>query len=208
MTGPDRIRLGFIGLGAMARWHLRSVLEQPDTHVVAVCEPSLAAYAAAHEEFGRHGLTPPPNDPSWQQFVATWSGKLDAVWIVTPHVLHFEQAKACLEAGIDVLLEKPMVMTTEEALALIEARNRTGRELVVTFQGSHSPGLQEARRRLRAVRLYRAADCYLQDGDYGFGRMQPLTYVACVAAVNAPDGTKVQGSWVEEWVPISPSRPR
>ena len=41
--------------------------------------------------------------------------RLDAVMIVTPHALHFAQATACLEAGLDVLLEKPMVMDAAEA---------------------------------------------------------------------------------------------
>jgi len=59
-------------------------------------------------------------------------------------VLHFAQATACLEAGLDVLLEKPMVMTADEARALIETRDRSGRLLVVAFQGSLSPQVREA----------------------------------------------------------------
>ena len=54
---------------------------------------------------------------------------------MTPHALHFEQASACLEAGLDVLLEKPMVMNAEEATALISTRDRTGRLLVVVVPG-------------------------------------------------------------------------
>lgn len=53
------------------------------------------------------------------------------------------------------------------------------------------------------VRLYRAADCYLQDSDFGFGRLRPASSVACVAPTTAPDGSRVPGSWVEEWSPIS-----
>lgn len=53
------------------------------------------------------------------------------------------------------------------------------------------------------IRLYRAADCYLQDSDFGFGRMQPGFSVACVAAATTPNGGFVPGSWVEEWAPIS-----
>ena len=47
--------------------------------------------------------------------------------IITPHVFHAAQATACLEAGVDVLLEKPMVMNAAEAEALIATRDRTGR---------------------------------------------------------------------------------
>ena len=45
------------------------------------------------------------------RFVATYADRLDAAFIITPHAFHFAQATACLEAGLDVLLEKPMVMT-------------------------------------------------------------------------------------------------
>jgi predicted dehydrogenase len=65
-------------------------------------------------------------------------------------VLHHDQAKACLEAGVDVLLEKPMVMNASEAESLIETRNRTGRLLVVSFNGSLSPQIRTAVRMLRS----------------------------------------------------------
>ncbi|HEX5149087.1 MAG TPA: Gfo/Idh/MocA family oxidoreductase [Candidatus Limnocylindrales bacterium] len=149
----QRTRVGFIGMGVMARVHLGDVVRRDDTEVVAVCEPSPAAYAAAAELFDQHGLPVPPNEPDWPRFVATYADQLDAVFIITPHVLHFAQATACLEAGLDVLLEKPMVMTAEEAAALIETRDRTGRLLVVAFQGSLSPQVREASRLLRSGEL-------------------------------------------------------
>jgi predicted dehydrogenase len=137
----------------MARVHLGDMLRREDTDVAALCEPSPAAYAAAAELFDRHGLPVPPNEPDWEQFVRAYGAELDAVFIITPHVLHFAQAKACLEAGLDVLLEKPMVMTADEATALIDTRDQTGRLLVVAFQGSLSPQIREASRRLRSGEL-------------------------------------------------------
>ena len=151
--GAARTRVGFIGVGVMARHHLEEIFEGGETDVVAVCEPAPAAYAAAAQLFDQHGLAPPPNEPDWTRFVATYQGQLDAVFIITPHVLHFAQATACLEAGFDVLLEKPMVMTADEARALIETRDRTGRLLVVAFQGSLSPQVREAARMLRSGEL-------------------------------------------------------
>lgn len=137
----------------MARYHLADILERTDTDVLAVCEPSATAFAAAAEQFRRQGLPVPPNEPDWTRFVATHADRLDAVFIVTPHVLHFAQATACLEAGLDVLLEKPMVMTAAEASALIGTRDRTGRLLVVAFQGSLSSQIREASRLLRSGSL-------------------------------------------------------
>ena len=62
---------------------------------------------------------------------------------------------ACLEVGLDVLLEKPMVMNGPEAESLIAAQERTGRLLVVAFPGSLSPQIRTAVRMLRSGELGR-----------------------------------------------------
>jgi predicted dehydrogenase len=130
----------------MARGHLRTMLPREDTIVVAVCEPAPAAFEIAATEFSRLGLPAPPNEPDWTRFVERFAPTLDAVFIVTPHVFHAGQAIACLEAGVDVILEKPMVMDATEAEALIATRERTGRLLVVAFPGSLSPQVRAAAR--------------------------------------------------------------
>ncbi|HEY7970420.1 MAG TPA: Gfo/Idh/MocA family oxidoreductase [Candidatus Limnocylindrales bacterium] len=153
MTEPVRTRVGFIGGGVMARVHMSEMLPRGDTTIAAICEPSAQAYAQVAELFDQHGLPAPPNEPDWRRFVETHAAGLDAVIIITPHAFHFEQATVCLKAGLDVLLEKPMVMTADEATALIETRDRTGRLLVVAFQGSLSPQVREASRLLRSGEL-------------------------------------------------------
>jgi predicted dehydrogenase len=153
VTEPGRTRVGFIGGGVMARVHMNEMLPRDDTTIAAICEPSEQAYARVAELFDQHGRPAPPNEPDWRQFVETNAGALDAVIIITPHAFHFEQATTCLEAGLDVLLEKPMVMTADEATALIETRDRTGGLLVVAFQGSLSAQVREASRLLRSGEL-------------------------------------------------------
>jgi predicted dehydrogenase len=130
----------------MSRHHLTTMLDREDTQVVAVCEPSAVAYDLAALLFTARGLDAPPNEPDWRRFVETYAGVLDAVLIVTPHVLHHDQASTCLAAGLDVLLEKPMVMDAAEAESLIATRDRTGRLLVVAFPGSLSPQVRTAAR--------------------------------------------------------------
>ncbi len=140
MTKPTATRMALIGCGSMARHHVRNMLaHSKTTDLVVVCEPSPAAYAAMAKVFEEKGHKPPPNVTNLEKLLRSYADQLDAVFIITPHVFHHNQAKACMEAGLDVLLEKPMVMNAGEALSLIETRDRTGRVLVVAFQSSLSP---------------------------------------------------------------------
>jgi predicted dehydrogenase len=151
-TAP--VRTALIGCGRMALGHLRALLAQRDTTQVSViCEPSPAAYQQACELFAAHGLTPPPNEPDLERLLTTYGSDLDAALIITPHAYHFSQARSCLEAGLDVLLEKPMVISAQEAERLIEVRDRTGRLLVVAFPGSLSPQIRHAAQLLHAGEL-------------------------------------------------------
>ena len=149
-----RVRMAFVGCGGMARSHARRMLQQQDTtEIHMVCEPSGQAYEAFCELFDEAGLPPPPNQPELEKLVL--ERELDAAFIITPHVLHSPQASACLEAGLDVLLEKPMVMNAEEALALIDVQQRSGRLLSVAFNGSLSPQVRTGAKILRAGTLGR-----------------------------------------------------
>lgn len=149
-----RVRMAFVGCGGMARSHTRRILNQQDTtEITIVCEPSANSYEALCELFEEAGKPPPPNEPDLEKLLQ--NTELDAAFIITPHVLHFSQAKACLEAGLDVLLEKPMVMNAEEALALIDVRDRSGQLLSVSFNGSMSPQVRTGVKILRSGRLGR-----------------------------------------------------
>jgi predicted dehydrogenase len=142
---PKKTRMVMVGAGGMARNHIRKLIQQTDsTKIVAVCEPSVIAYRATSQLFKEAGLRPPPNKPDLEKLLSDLEGGVDAAFIVTPHALHHAQASMCLEAGLDVLLEKPMVMNAEEARALIRTRDRTGRLLTVAFQSSLSPHLNKA----------------------------------------------------------------
>ncbi len=139
----------------MGRAHLREIVGREDTVVAAICEPGADAYELAAAQVEAAGAPRPPNEPDWQRFIGVTARELelDAVMIVTPHALHFAQAGAALEAGLDVLLEKPMVMNATEAVELIRTRDRTGRLLVVGFQGSLSPHVRAAAAMLRSGEL-------------------------------------------------------
>ena len=115
------IRTAVIGVGYLGRFHAQKYASLPNSQLVAIADPSTAARAAvaaelkvaAHEDY-RDLL-----------------GKVDAVSIVTPTPSHFEVAKAFLEAGASVLVEKPMTVTIAEGEGLIEIASRLKRILQV-----------------------------------------------------------------------------
>lgn len=141
-----------IGCGGMARHHIRQMLkQQKTTQITVLCEPSPEQLKRTAEVFADAGVPMPPNEPDLAKALREYA--LDAAFIITPHVYHHDQTKACLEAGLDVLLEKPMVMNADEARSLISVMQTTGKLLVVAFPGSLSPQIRTAVQKLRSGEL-------------------------------------------------------
>jgi predicted dehydrogenase len=135
-----------VGTGGMARWHIRTMLEmRRGTTLVGFVEPSESARDSTREIFAEFNLPCPAFFDTIRALVKA-QGSPNTAFICTPHKYHLENARDCLNAGIDVLLEKPMVMNVLEAKQLIRIRNKTGRLLMVAFPGSLSPAIWEAKK--------------------------------------------------------------
>lgn len=78
------------------------------------------------------------------------SGEIDAVYIATPNFLHMQYAVPALEAGIHVLLEKPMASSVAEAEQIIAAEQKGGAKLMIAYRLHHEPGTVEMITRARA----------------------------------------------------------
>lgn len=78
---------------------------------------------------------------------------LEAVVLVTPNALHRPQAEAAFEAGLDVLVEKPIANTVAEGLAMLEAAERSGRLLMVGHNMRRSRVSRKTRRLIDEGRL-------------------------------------------------------
>lgn len=149
-----KVRVAIIGCGGMARYHISQMLKQVEnTEIAVIFEPLDDHYQLAAALFKAAGQPVPPNEHDMHRLLSDYS--LDVGFVISPHAFHHEEAKACLEAGLDVLLEKPMVMNAKEALNLMEARDRAGKLLVVAFPGSLSPNIRTAVRMLRGGELGR-----------------------------------------------------
>lgn len=90
---------------------------------------------------------------TYQELIAGEAGredKVDAVAICTPNFTHYPIAKALIEAGFDVICEKPLTATLEDAVALEKLARESGRFVGVTYTYSGYPMVHEARVRVAA----------------------------------------------------------
>ncbi len=90
---------------------------------------------------------------TYQELIAGKSARpdrVDAVAICTPNFTHYPMAKALIEAGFDVICEKPLTATLEDAVALEKLARETGRFVGVTYTYSGYPMVHEARARVAA----------------------------------------------------------
>ena len=79
--------------------------------------------------------------------------EINAIYNPLPNHLHVEWTVKALEAGKDVLCEKPIALNAEEALALVTARDRTGRKVVEAFMVRSHPQWHRVRELARAGRI-------------------------------------------------------
>ncbi len=126
-----KLRVGIIGTGWIADAHAASYKKQPDVEVVALSDliPGKAeAFAKKHgfenaKCFGVH-----------TEMLEAMKGELDAVSVCTYNRTHAVCTIDSLKAGIPVLLEKPMCVTQEEAVAICKAEKESGKIVSVGFQ--------------------------------------------------------------------------
>lgn len=78
---------------------------------------------------------------------------IDVVVICTPNGLHASQAQLCLKAGYHVLIEKPMALTSSDALALIETSIESGRNLFTVLQNRFNAPVQAVHQAIRTGEL-------------------------------------------------------
>ena len=144
----SKVRSIVVGTGGIARCHIGAMLDMKrTTSIVGFVEPGEASKTATAALFSEKGIACPPFHATVRALIEA-EGAVDAAVICTPHKFHFENAKDCLLSGMDVLIEKPMVMNGAEARRLIDLRNKSGRLVMVAFPGSLSPAIWKAKQML------------------------------------------------------------
>ena len=119
----DRLKIGIIGAGYWGPNLVRNFSTCPQTEVIAVCDANPQRLEAIGRNWPHAKLV-----ASVDELIEL---KPDAVAIATPVSTHFPIASRCLEAGLHVLVEKPLAATTSEAQALVDLAERKGKVLMV-----------------------------------------------------------------------------
>ncbi|QGH36623.1 gfo/Idh/MocA family oxidoreductase [Gracilibacillus salitolerans] len=123
----SKVRVGIVGLGSISDMHIQGYLKNQDAELFAVCDMNEARAKQTAEELGvTHYYT------DYQEMLS--NNEIDAVSICTWNNTHAEIAMAALNAGKNVLTEKPLCKTVEEALAIEEAvRNNPDQFLQIGY---------------------------------------------------------------------------
>lgn len=128
----QKIRLGLIGCGGnMRNAHVPRFKNHRGLILAAVCDPFEDALKLIVEKYG----SPVPQFTDYKKMLNTVA--LDAVMISTPHNQHFPQAKLALEKGLHVLIEKPLVIESRHAKALLALSKKKKKILHVSYQRHH-----------------------------------------------------------------------
>ncbi len=120
-----QLRAGIIGLG-VGKAHAKGYTTSPDAELVAVCDMNterLQQFADEWKVTGRY--------TDYRKMLK--DENLDLVSICLPNALHAEASIAALEAGVNVVCEKPMAVNTTEARAMIAAASKSGKRLMMSY---------------------------------------------------------------------------
>jgi predicted dehydrogenase len=128
------MRIAVVGCGHLGAIHARLLASRSDTELVAVVDPSPEAVARVAGEHGCRPLSSP----------TALEGLVDAAVVAAPTGLHAEVALPLLEAGLDLLVEKPITASVREAEMIRDVAGRHGRVVAVGHVERFNPAWLEA----------------------------------------------------------------
>lgn len=165
--------LAMVGVGGLGYLQAKAFDRIDGVRLLAAADVAPEARRLFEEEFGA------PAYEHYRQLLHEHGDSLAAVVIVTPHALHYEQAKAAIEQGLHVLVEKPMVTDVSDALDLVDSAADNDVVLQVGYQRHFNPAFREIRRLIADGRLgdIHMVNCYMAqdwiDNHRGSWRTDP-----------------------------------
>lgn len=144
------LKIAVVGAGAIGRVHMNVIQAHSQCELCAVVDPSDAA----------HTLSQSLKVPYFQSLEKLLSqGRPDGVILATPNAMHVKQALQCLDAGVPVLIEKPIAHTVADAQRLVDAiqssPNAAAAKVLVGHHRAYSPLMAKAQAIIEQGRLGR-----------------------------------------------------
>lgn len=135
-------RIAVLGAGLIGKKHIELVSEMAE--LAAIIDPTPAVEVVA----GSYGAP-------WFKDLNDYLGRdrPDGVIVATPNQLHVEHGLACIEAGIPILIEKPIADNAAGADRLVSASDATRVPILVGHHRRHNPLIKAARQAIEAGRL-------------------------------------------------------
>ncbi|HEX6143153.1 MAG TPA: Gfo/Idh/MocA family oxidoreductase [Geminicoccaceae bacterium] len=127
----SRLRAAVIGCGHFGRYHADKYAAAPEVELVGVVDADRRAAEAVAAAVGCAAAGE----------LAELAGRVDVASVVVPTHAHLEVARTCLEAGLHILVEKPVAATAVEARAMIDAAAAAGRILQVGHLERFNPAI-------------------------------------------------------------------
>lgn len=134
---PKKIRAGIAGAGFIGAVHARAYLLVPDVELVGIADPIAEKAEPLARETGSR---------AFRDYEELLRADVDVLNVCLPPQLHLPAAEAAAQAGVHVLMEKPITRTLAEADQMIAACRRAGVNLMTGFTHHFYPEMIEARR--------------------------------------------------------------
>jgi len=133
---PKKIRVGIAGAGFIGAVHARAYLLVPDVELVGIADPIAEKAEPLARETGSR---------AFRDYEELLKAGVDVISICLPPQLHLPAAEAAAQAGVHVMMEKPITRTLAEADQMIAACRQAGVNLMTGFTHHFYPEMIEAR---------------------------------------------------------------
>ena len=166
--GGKKIRVGIIGTGWIAEAHVANYKKCPDVEIVAAADLIPGKAEKFCKANGIEGIRLYPDHKSMID-----AEQLDAVSVCTYNRTHAECTIYALEHDVNVLLEKPMCVTLDEAVAICRAEKKSGKLLSIGFQPRFDENMKRVKKLVQSGEL---GDVYYIQTGGGRRRGIPTPY--------------------------------
>lgn len=136
-SSAGKLKVGIIGTGWIAESHVESYKRMDDVEIVAAADLIPGKAEAFFKKYGVENVRCYPNHKALLE-----NEELDAVSVCTYNTQHTVCTIDALNKGVNVLLEKPMCVTTEEAIEICRAEKKSGKVLSIGFQPRFDANMQ------------------------------------------------------------------